>query len=188
MNPFIVLLGAAVVVLLLVTVSRTRKKEAPVSKPAMLPNEENPSSLLQYKTRGNASPNGRPRVYFCCHKEDFAATFGPITDELLDIQKNAAVWYRDPAADFPEDESFFFDLKQMQLFVIPVTSRFLYQEDPARTVEYAFAMENHIPVLPLIQENGLESEFNRICGGIASGSTAGTGPCCGSPSTRHRER
>ena len=166
MNPFIVLLGAAVVVLLLVTVSRTRKKEAPVSKPATLPNEENPSSLLQYKTRGNASPNGRPRVYFCCHKEDFAATFGPITDELLDIQKNAAVWYRDPAADFPEDESFFFDLKQMQLFVIPVTSRFLYQEDPARTVEYAFAMENHIPVLPLIQENGLESEFNRICGDL----------------------
>ena len=24
---------------------------------------------LQYKTRGNASPQGKPRVYFCCHPD-----------------------------------------------------------------------------------------------------------------------
>ncbi len=38
---------------------------------------------LQYKTRGMSDPQGKPRVYFCYHPEDFAACFGPISDELL---------------------------------------------------------------------------------------------------------
>ncbi len=122
--------------------------------------------ILKYKTRGNASPQGRPRVYFCCHKEDFARTFTPITDELLEIQKNSAIWYRNPALPYSEDPQFLENLRQMQLFVIPVTGSFLDQEDPARTVEMAFAIKNHIPVLPLMQEPGLENKFNRICGDL----------------------
>lgn len=127
-------------------------------------NEPDPSQILFYKTRGNASPQGRPRIYFCCHPDDFQNTFGPITDELLEIQKNAVIWYRDPAKPFPEDEQFLSDLGLMQLFVIPVTSRFLYQDDPSRTKEMAFAFQSHIPVLPLMQESGLENDFNEICG------------------------
>ena len=126
--------------------------------------EPDPSQILFYKTRGGARPQGRPRIYFCCHPEDFQNTFGPITDELLEIQKNAVIWYRDPAKPFPDDEQFLSDLGLMQLFVIPVTSRFLYQDDPSRTIEMAFAFQSHIPVLPLMQESGLENDFNEICG------------------------
>ncbi len=126
--------------------------------------EPDPSQVLFYKTRGNAKPQGRPRIYFCCHPEDFQSTFGPITDELLEIQKNAVIWYRDPGKPFPEDEQFLSDLGLMQLFVIPITSRFLYQDDPSRTKEMAFAFQSHIPVLPLMQESGLENDFNEICG------------------------
>ncbi|MBR0129682.1 MAG: hypothetical protein IJM08_00080, partial [Firmicutes bacterium] len=57
---------------------------------------------LKYKTRGNASPQGRPRVYFCCYEKDFQRLFGPVTDEILEVQKNAAFWYYDPAEGIPE--------------------------------------------------------------------------------------
>lgn len=26
---------------------------------------------LKFKTRNNTNPQGKPRVYFCCHNEDF---------------------------------------------------------------------------------------------------------------------
>ena len=112
------------------------------------------------KTRGNTSPQGRPRIYFCCAKEDFDTYFESVTQEMLDYQKNACVWYRDPKLPFPRDEQFLDDLSLMQLFVIPITSHFLHGDDPARTVEMAYAMEKHIPILPLMKEPDLKNEFN----------------------------
>lgn len=121
---------------------------------------------LKYKTRGGASPQGKPRVYFCCYEEDFDRVFEPVCKEILDIQLNAAIWYYDPAEGAPEEEALFENLSQMQLFVIPVTSGFLYKENRAREVEFKYAIEHHIPVLPLVQEPGLGRDFNKLCGDL----------------------
>lgn len=123
---------------------------------------------MQYKTLGGAVPQGRPRVFFCCAAADFEACFDVITDEILSIQPNAAIWYLDPREGSMEGEAFLADLSQMQLLVVPVTTAFLRQDrpDPARTVAFPYAMEHHIPVLPLMQEPGLESTFNEICGAL----------------------
>ena len=40
---------------------------------------------LAYITRGNASPQGKPRVYFCCHPADQAAFLQPMAKELLAV-------------------------------------------------------------------------------------------------------
>ena len=77
---------------------------------------------LQYKTRGMSNPKGKPRVYFCCHEAEFDAYFEGISKELLELQ-NCAVWYADAAA--VRDESFLADLGEMQLFVMPVTTKLL---------------------------------------------------------------
>jgi len=114
--------------------------------------------MLQYKTRGGASPQGRPRVYFSCHPGDFASFFPSLSEELLETQKNCALWY-DDAPDEPHDEQFLADLGQMQLFVMPVTYRLLTTPSRAMDVEFPFAIEHHIPVLPLMQERGLEALF-----------------------------
>jgi len=120
---------------------------------------------LLYKTRGNASPQGKPRVYFTGHPEDFGPYFDEITDDILKIQ-NCAVYYdAEPGAEFDREE-LLRELEQMQLFVIPVTSRFLFQSSRALDLEFPFAMEHHIPVLPLMQESGLEAQFNRKCGDL----------------------
>ena len=118
---------------------------------------------LTYKTRGNSSPQGKQRVYFCCHPADFSAFLEPITEEIL-ARQNCAVWYADPAT--PRDEAFLDDLKEMQLFVMPVTSRLLHSDNYALTVEFPFAIAHHIPVLPLMQEAGLDSVFNEKCGDL----------------------
>jgi hypothetical protein len=37
---------------------------------------------LSYKTRGNSSPQGKPKVYFACHPDDFSL-FEAISDDIL---------------------------------------------------------------------------------------------------------
>jgi len=118
---------------------------------------------LKYKTRENTSPQGKPRVYFCCHPEDFSKYFETVANEVLEKQ-NCTIWYVDE--DTSRDDEFFGDLKQMQLFVMPVTTNLLCSPNVALYSEFKFAVENHIPVLPLMQENGLEKLFNEKCGDL----------------------
>lgn len=120
---------------------------------------------LTYKTRGDSSPQGKARVYFSGHPMDLERYLEPICRQLFQSQ-DCAVYY-DEEPEQPGDwQQYRHELEQMQLFVVPVTSRFLYQPNRARELEFPFAMEQRIPVLPLMQENGLELEFNRICGDL----------------------
>ncbi|MBQ8751808.1 MAG: toll/interleukin-1 receptor domain-containing protein [Clostridia bacterium] len=128
---------------------------------------------LKVKTRGGSSPQGKQKVYFCCHPADFSAFFEPVSEEIL-ARQNCAVWYADPAT--PRDEAFLDDLKEMQLFVMPVTSRLLHSDNYALTVEFPFAIAHHIPVLPLMQEAGLKEVFNQKCGDLQFLDTYNTDP------------
>lgn len=131
-------------------------------------------SHFNYRTRGNVSPQGKPNVYFCCHPADVPYCFDEISDDILRFQ-NCAIWYA-KETDRPEDisaisspsdlETHFCDLSRMQLFVVPVTSRFLCEPNQARDTDLPYALQHHIPVLPLLQENGLETLFNRTCGDL----------------------
>ncbi|MBE6587739.1 MAG: tetratricopeptide repeat protein [Ruminococcaceae bacterium] len=118
---------------------------------------------LVYKTRGMTDPKGKPRVYFCCHPDDLAL-FDSISEDILKKQ-NCSVWYWDGA---PEDpwEDLFQDLSEMQLFVMPITSKLLCTKNRALDKEFPFAKKMHIPVLPLMQETGLLEIFNEKCGKI----------------------
>ncbi len=120
-------------------------------------------SIFNYKTRGNSSPQGKPRVYFCCHTKDFDQYFASVSDEIL-TKHNCAIWYTEGDQIYNED--FFADLKQMQLFVMPVTTELLCTQNPALDIEFQFAMKQHIPVLPLMQEEGLHELFNKRCGDL----------------------
>ncbi len=119
---------------------------------------------FKFKTRGMRSPQGIPRVFFCCYPKDFDRFFESISDEIL-AKQNCAVFY-DSTPDAERDEQFFLDLKQMQLFVMPVTSELLYLENSALLELFPFAIENHIPVLPIMQESGLDKVFNEKCGDL----------------------
>lgn len=115
---------------------------------------------LLFKTKGNQTPYGKQKVYFCAHPDDYGY-FEQVADDILAIQ-NCAIYYKeDPTQAVDLD-----DLKVMNMIVVPVTSRFLYQPNSAREEEFKFALANHIAILPLQQEKGLERDFNRICGDL----------------------
>ncbi|MBQ7309600.1 MAG: tetratricopeptide repeat protein [Clostridia bacterium] len=120
---------------------------------------------IQFRTRNQTNPKGKPRVWFCAHPKDHRAFFEPIVKTLLE-KENCAVWYdTEPEAPYNE-EDFFADLHEMNLFVMPVTTRLLTTENRALDVEFRYAIEHHIPVLPLMQESGLEALFNEKCGDL----------------------
>ena len=118
---------------------------------------------IQYRTKGNSSPNGKPRVYFTCHPDDFNLYFDSVCDDIFKSQ-NCAIYYKEN--DCISDEDLFSDLLHMNLFVIPVTKQFLSTPNPALDEDFRFAVQNHIPVLPLMQETGLDALFAKVCGDI----------------------
>ena len=117
---------------------------------------------LEFKTPEMGDPRGKPKVYFSCHPADREAYFETLTDEVL-AHSTCAIWYdTEPEADYDRKELLGI-LGDMQLMVFGVTQRFLLQPNRAREVELPFALEKHIPVLPILVEPGLEWDFNKIC-------------------------
>ncbi|MBQ7365031.1 MAG: toll/interleukin-1 receptor domain-containing protein, partial [Clostridia bacterium] len=117
-------------------------------------------AYLSYKTRKHASPQGKPRVYLCLHPDDHAL-IDAIADEILSEVNCAVFYHTDPITDVEEHLR---DLAEMNLFVIPVTTRFLTKPSDALTLDVPFAKDNHIPILPLMQESGLDALFNNVLG------------------------
>ena len=143
---------------------------------------------LRYKTSGKSKPERKPRVYFSCHPDDFEAAFPLITEDILS-NGYCVIWYDEEFADLvhepeegPVDDELpqpeeagddeFPDLtpeeaiKEMRLVVFAVTSKFLHEKNRAKDLELPLALENHIPVLPIMLENGLGGEFSNTCAKI----------------------
>ena len=54
----------------------------------------------------------------------------------------------------------------MQLIVVVITGNYVYNDTSAHNDVFSHAMENHIPVLPILEESGIENEFNKKCGDL----------------------
>ncbi len=120
---------------------------------------------FKYKTRGESSPSGKQKVFFACHADDFDRYFPDISREILSFV-NCSVWYDpDIETDFHQGE-LQLCMSDMQLLVIPVTERFLTEDNSARNILLPYALSNGIPVLPLMQENSLAALFNEKCGSL----------------------
>lgn len=116
-------------------------------------------SVLSVRTREKRDVQGLSRVYFSCHPDDFKDYFDVICEDIFRTQ-NCAIYYESewevPAGERELEEL----LASMQLFVLPLTNRYLEEESRSINREYVFAMEQHIPVLPIAVEPGLESKFS----------------------------
>lgn len=124
---------------------------------------------LKYKTNEMGDPQGKPKVYFACHPDDFAGAFPLLSDDILEIS-DCAVWYDPDPSQMPgsEEEQREFEeiMGDMQLFVFAVTTTFLEKENRARSLELPFAIERHIPILPIMLESGLGYKFSDTCAKI----------------------
>ena len=80
---------------------------------------------LAYRTIGNEDPHGKSRVFFACHPEDFDIYFEQVKNYLFTYQKNCAIWYVKQNGSLMDDEALRFQLSEMQMIVIPITTKLM---------------------------------------------------------------
>ena len=117
---------------------------------------------LSYLTRGDSSPNGKPRVLVICHPEEYSACLQPLADDFF-LTQNCAVWFREdrhvPDSSEPE-------LTQMQLLAFAVTKRLLTEYADAVRQLLVKALSHNIPVLPVVTEHGVGLQFSEVFGNL----------------------
>lgn len=116
---------------------------------------------LSCRTRGGSSPKGKPKVYFCSHPKDREVYLNGIIEDILCIH-NCAVYY--PSSDYivsNDEKNCISNLEHMQLLVVPITETLLTTYSYAMDKEIPYAMEKHIPILPLVTDNGLIELYNQ---------------------------
>ena len=115
---------------------------------------------ILYRTRGNSSPSGKPRVWFTCHPDDFERYFDKICEDIFKTHDCAVYYTNDMTAPIP-DEDKPTDLGSMNLFVMPVTFRLLSKPNRAMDDDFAYAKKDHIPVLPFMMESGIDEFYGK---------------------------
>lgn len=121
---------------------------------------------LSFCTNGNIDPSGKPNVYFCCHPIDFKIYFEAIKNEIWTMFPDVVFWYNDQEDETEFIELFLVDIHQMNLIIVPITKRFIEEDNVSRTLILPYAVEHHIAILPLLLEDGIEDEFNNSCGNL----------------------
>lgn len=109
------------------------------------------------------------KIFFACHPNDFKLYFDNITSEILektaDNNISAVFSYINPntAPSFDDVKGF---LDSMQLIVIPITWELL--QTPNMTIRelVPYALEKHIPILPLLQDLDSANEYSKHFGNI----------------------
>ncbi len=132
-------------------------------KNAQVPKVTNVSiEHLEVKTRKDSAAQGKPKIYFTCHPDDFRF-FDKIGDDILKLHDCAIYYTADMTAPIPEEYRAA-DLGQMNLFVTPITWRMLTKPNRAMDDDCAFAIKEHIPILPLMMETGIDEFYRKKFG------------------------
>ena len=118
---------------------------------------------LGYIVKNNENPKGKPRIWFCATALDYKFLRG-VADELFE-ETNSVIYYDKNVenATLSDDVSL---LSEINLFVMPVTKSLLTTENRAILVEFKYAVENNIPVLPIVFDKGLDELYYEKCGNL----------------------
>ena len=115
---------------------------------------------ISIKAQNEYEIDKKPRVYFTCHPEEFANYFDRICKDLWKSH-DCAVYYTPDMMETFAEEDLETDLGRNNLFVVPVTSRLLTEHNRAMDKDIPYALQNHIPLLPIMMEPGLDVVYSR---------------------------
>ena len=104
----------------------------------------------------------KPKVLFACHPDDYKTALPLISGDIL-RHSNCVIWYSGEKSVFENEDEAKSLLEDMQLLTLAVTDRFLSNPSEAKDVLLPLALSLHIPLLPIMLEQGLEWRFNEIC-------------------------
>lgn len=112
-------------------------------------------SAFDYRPKDGTDPQGKYRVYFTCHPDDFSLYFDKICTDILRTHKCVIYYTKDMSAEL-EAESGRHPLEDMTLFVVPVTMKLLSAPNRAMDSDIAFAKSRGVRILPFMMEGGKE--------------------------------
>ncbi len=115
---------------------------------------------MLFKTKGDASPTGKPRVYFTCHPDDFEKCFDKICEDIFKTH-DCAVYYTEDMNEKISEEDKDIDIGSNNLVIIPVTYKLLTTPNRAMDEDFPYAIKENIPVLPIMMETGLDKIYER---------------------------
>ena len=118
------------------------------------------NEYLKCKTLGGGSSNGKPRVFFTCHPADFERSFENICADIFATQ-NCAIFYTPDMEYCIPQEDMELDIAAMNLVVIPVSLKLLLEPNRAMDVDFPFARDHGIAVLPIMIESGIDFVYAR---------------------------
>ncbi len=120
---------------------------------------------LNYIVKGNADLKDLQKVFICAVEKDIDLYLDRLSGDLFKAQPDISIWYPVENEGTSDDgDAYKSLLSDMDLFVIIVTQAFLNGESRARNTEMIYAMENGIPVLPILFEKISKSRFSEVCG------------------------
>ena len=115
-------------------------------------------ATIKVETKNQIDIGKKPRVYFTCHPDDFGRHFQKICQDIFKTH-DCAIYYTENMAESiaPDDRET--DLGRNNLFVIPITFKLLTTPNRAMDEDFPYACKEHIPVLPIMMESGLDSLY-----------------------------
>ena len=115
--------------------------------------------MFQFITRTGKLTETMPRLYVCCHPDDFEMHFRTICSDIFAVQENSAIFYSDDTAGDYDEEELFTLLGAMRLVIVPVTQKLISGNNRAMDVEIPFALKKNIPILPIMVEENKSREL-----------------------------
>lgn len=112
-------------------------------------------AVIKVEVKNQLDIGKKRRVYFTCHPDDFEKHFKKICDDIFRTHDCAIYYTEDMTEEIAENEKET-DLGRNNLFVIPVTFKLLSTPNRAMDEDFRYAIEHHIPVLPIMMESGLD--------------------------------
>ncbi len=112
---------------------------------------------VQIKAKDNENIEKKPRVFFTCYQDDFEKYFDRICKDIF-LTHNCAIYY---TADMNEEiEDMETEFARYNLVVVPITQNLLVKHNRTMEKDIPYAIENGIPVLPIMMEYGLDELYS----------------------------
>lgn len=117
--------------------------------------------MYKIKSREQSDLETKLNVYFCGYEKNTPEYFEQISDELLEAA-DCNIWYY-KNEDCAETKNYLDTLIQMELFIIPLTKEFLYENLHVLKRELLFAVEHNINIWVLVTDDEVRRDFEAMC-------------------------
>ena len=106
------------------------------------------------------------KAVFSCHPDDFGLYFDDLKKDVLSEVK-ITIYYLEDQRYVPESiDDYCAYLKDINLFIFPITSKFINEPSRAKDIDFNYALKNKTAILPVLVEPNLYNMFNEKCATI----------------------